>query len=258
MLYPGIKKVRDKFHLSDDGTFVLGTVKNSRIRLSDGVNCKILLITAPSEISDDARTFLNKFSKSPYKARIQINTESVAFTFKEYLLPYSWKKICDVITDCSDYFFNENPMLEASPEDATAVSNSKMKSVDMKYLFKIILVCVLAATAPFFKSEFSRIKFASDMVKSMAVECPIQVDEVTVLDSVRAEHGKVYMYYKVSDADFLSDGADEFLKAGFIENLRTNGTNSMLFDKKIWFFLIYSDSKGDEILRIRIVPVDYK
>ncbi|MBQ9626742.1 MAG: hypothetical protein IJR40_06165, partial [Treponema sp.] len=68
MLFPGIKKVRDKFNLSDDGQFVFGTVKNSRVRLCDGRNCKILTLRAPAEISDQTREALQKFAQKPYKA----------------------------------------------------------------------------------------------------------------------------------------------------------------------------------------------
>ena len=85
MLFPGIKKVRDKFNLSDDGQFVFGTVKNSRIRLCDGRNCKILTVSAPAEISDQTREALQKFAQKPYKARVQVDTQSVTFTFVEIL-----------------------------------------------------------------------------------------------------------------------------------------------------------------------------
>ncbi|MDE7228514.1 MAG: hypothetical protein K2N31_09370, partial [Treponemataceae bacterium] len=97
MIFPGIKKIRDKFNLTDDDLFVRGVVRNSSIRLCDGHNCKILSVTAPAEISGTASAALQKFSEKPFKANIEIVGNTATFTFREYVWPYSWKKIGEVI-----------------------------------------------------------------------------------------------------------------------------------------------------------------
>lgn len=137
MILLGIKKIRDKFNLTDDGLFVEGTVKNSRIRLCDGRNCKILSITAPTTISETARSALQKFSEKPFKAKVQFDSQSqsVTFTFREYLWPYSWKKIGEVIENASKIIYDENP--ELPPPEETVDAQDMEKAVNMVPLFPI-------------------------------------------------------------------------------------------------------------------------
>ena len=257
MLFPGVKKVRDKFNLSDDGKFVKGTVRNSRVRLCDGRNCKILHIAAPQEISEETRAALEKFSQAPYKAKVQIDTQSVTYTFREIFAPYSWKKICDVLEGTSKIIFDANPNLEA-PQEEAAPAELSAKAYDMKKMLSMMAAVAIAVAAPYLLKEVRSFKYAADLARSIQAECPTQLDEITTLDSATSSLFKVYMNYTVTDPLALNDEAALVIKENFIANLRENDLNKELFEKTIWFLLNYNDPSGNQILQIKIVPVDYK
>ena len=263
MLFPGIKKVKNYFNLQDDGTFVFGTVKNSYIRLCDGHNCKILLVNAPEEISDQTREAVKKFSDKPYKAKIQINTKSITFTFTEILTPYSWKKICEIIEGCTQIIYNANPELKAdtsTSESSESTSIAKKATNPAKVLVEIIgiIAIIFAVSRPFISQEYKSAKFASGMAQAMNAECPVQMEGIT-LEKVESKRNKIYLNYTFTfDTTELDENASQLLKDEFIKNLKDNGVTGDLFEQKIWFFLIYHDLDGKELFQIRIVPIDYK
>lgn len=256
MIFPGIKKVRDKFNLTDDGLFVTGVVKNSRIRLCDGRNCKILSMTAPAEISESARAALQTFSEKPFKAKVKIDGNSATFTFAEYVLPYSWKKISEVIGGAAKIIYDENPDLSA-PEEAASEKVVEKKAVNLgRFIVTICLIAVICSR-PFWKKGFLSVKFASDFARYVNAECPMQIDEYTRLDSASSRLFKIYLNYTACGIDLESQDA-EIIKELFIQNLRASGNTAIIADKTIWFILNYFDSDGKEICSITIVPVDYR
>lgn len=256
MIFPGIKKVRDKFNLTDNGLFVKGAVRNSRIRLCDGRNCKILSIIAPAEISETARKALQKFSEKPFKAKVEIDGNSATFTFREYLWPYSWKKIGEVIEGATKIIYDENPHLPAS-EEAESESVMEKKAVNIGHSIAIIFLIVIICSRPFWTKGLLSVKFASDFARYANAYCPMQIDEYTRLDSASSRLFKIYLNYTVCGIDLESQDA-EIIKETFIKNLRASGYVAKISDQTIWFILNYSDSNGDEIFRITILPVDYK
>ena len=259
MIFPGIKKIRDKFDLKDDGLFAQGVVRNSRIRLCDGHNCKILFITAPTEISEAVSKALQKFSEKPFKANIEIDGNVAIFTFREYVWPYSWKKIGEVIESAAKIIYDENPGLPASEEAASGAGTEK-EAVGMGYgIAKIAKVCllVIVALSPFLRKEWSYVRFASDFARSADADCPKQLDEWTRLDSVSSRWFKIYLNYTVYGID-LESLDTESIKESSIQTLRAAVGAAGLSDLKVWFILNYADSDGNEIFQITIFPVDYR
>lgn len=259
MILLGIKKIRDKFNLTDDGLFVEGTVKNSRIRLCDGRNCKILSITAPTTISETARSALQKFSEKPFKAKVQFDSQSqsVTFTFGEYLWPYSWKKIGEVIENASKIIYDENPELPP-PEETVDVQDMEKKAVNMGRLFATMLLIVVVASGRLLLPNYLlSARYASAFARSVNADCPMELDEWTSLDSASSSMFKIYLNYTVYGMDLESQDA-ESIKEMFVQNLRESGAAAEIADRTVWFILNYFDSDGNEIFQIRIVPVDYK
>ena len=256
MIFPGTKKIRDKFNLTDDGRFVRGVVRNSSIRLCDGLNCKILSITAPAEFSETAREALQKFSEKPFKANIEIDGNAATFTFREYFWPYSWKKIGEVIEGAAKIIYDENPSLPASEETASGAVIEK-KAVSMGHAIAKICLLVIVALAPFLRKEWSYVRFASDFARYVNADCPKQLDEWTRLDSASSRLFKIYLNYTICGIDLESQDA-EIIKEMFIENLRASGDTVNLSNLKVWFILNYADSDGNEIFQIAIFPVDYR
>lgn len=257
MLFPGIKKVRDKFNLSDDGKFVKGTVRNSRVRLCDGRNCKILTVSAPAEISDQTREALQKFSQKPYKAKVQVDTKSVTFTFVEILWPYSWEKICQVLDGAAQIFFDANPNLpapEAEPEEAA----SEGRAVNVNFYLRLAGIAIVAAFLPLMLKEWKSIKTAEDCARSIAAECPVQLDEWTSLDSASSSWHKVILNYTITGHENLLDDAQQIIKENFIQSLKSDGSNEYLYERTVWFILNYNDVDGSQLFQIKIVPIDYK
>ncbi len=258
MIFSGIKKVRDKFNLTDDGMFVKGIVKNSRVRLNDGHNCKVLHISAPTEISTAAGEALKAFSQKPYKAKVQVDTNSVTYTFLEILTPYSAEKICQVLEGASKIIYDQNPSLPPPEEDPADDAASSKKAVNVGSVVAAIGGMVIAFAAPFLLKEWRAIKYASDLAQSIQSSCPAQIDEWTTLDSARSSLFKVYLDYTVEEFQDLEENADQIIKENFIQNLRDSGSNKELFERTIWFILTYKNVAGEELFSIKIVPVDYK
>ncbi|MBQ6028780.1 MAG: hypothetical protein IJL24_04555, partial [Treponema sp.] len=194
-----MKKVRDKFNLSDDGTFVKGTVKNCRVRLNDGRNCKILHIDAPAEISDRTREALQSFSEKPFKAKVQVDNKSATFTFAEFLWPYSWKKICQVLEGAAKIIYDQDPSLPPPEEDPADDAASSKKAVNVGSVVAAIGAMIIAFAAPFLLKEWRAVKYASDFAQSIQASCPAQIDEWTTLDSARSSLFKVYLDYTVEE-----------------------------------------------------------
>ena len=267
----GIKKIRDKFNLTDDvlfvkkrtfKIFVKGTVKNSRIRLCVGRNCKILSITAPTTISETARSALQKFSEKPFKAKVQFDSQSqsVTFTFGEYLWPYSWKKIGEVIENASKIIYDEN--LELPPPEETVDAQDMEKAVNMVPLFPTVLLMVVFVVLGqlLLPNYLLSARYASALARSVNADCPMEWDEWTSLDSASSSMFKIYLNYTVYGMDLESQDAEN-IKEMFVQNLRESGVAAEIADRTvwfIWFILNYFDSDGNEIFQIRIVPADYK
>ncbi|MBD5428285.1 MAG: hypothetical protein HDR39_03010 [Treponema sp.] len=259
MIFPGMKKIRDKFDLKDDGLFVRGVVRNSSIRLCDGHNCKILSITAPTEISEAVSKALQKFSEKPFKANIEIDGNVAIFTFREYVWPYSWKKIGEVIEGAAKIIYDEHPGLPASEEAASGEGTEK-EAVGMGYgIAKIAKSCltVIVALGLFLGKEWSHVRFASDFARSANADCPRQLDEWTRLDSVSSRWFKIYLNYTVYGIDLESQDAER-IKEMFIENLRASVDAAELSNISVWFVINYADSDGNEIFQVTIFPADYR
>ena len=259
MIFPGMKKIRDKFDLKDDGLFVRGVVRNSSIRLCDGHNCKILSITAPTEISEAVSKALQKFSEKPFKANIEIDGNVAIFTFREYVWPYSWKKIGEVIEGAAKIIYDEHPGLPASEEAASGEGTEK-EAVGMGYgIAKIAKSCltVIVALGLFLGKEWSHVRFASDFARSANADCPRQLDEWTRLDSVSSRWFKIYLNYTVYGIDLESQDAER-IKEMFIENLRASVDAAELSNISVWFIINYADSDGNEIFQVTIFPADYR
>ena len=259
MLFPGIKKVRDHFNFTDDGNFVNGVLKNSRIRLCDGHNCKILYITAPAEISESTRQALLEFSKKPYNAKLQINTQSVSFTFREIFAPYSWKKICQIIEKAADIFYSANPDLTAPDvEDSGQVTAINSKSVNIGSMFIKFGIIAAAFIGPFIFKELKAIDFAAEYAKTVSAECPVQIDEYTRLDSASSSWHKVFLNYTFTTDDEVTEDLPENIKQNFIDNLKVNNWDSYFYERTTWFMLNYFDLDGNQLFQVKIVPIDYK
>ncbi len=260
MILPGIKKIRDHFNLQDDGTFVFGTVKNSYVHLCDGHNCKILYLRAPTEISEQTGKALNKFSEKPYKAKVRLNTQSVSFTFYEFIAPYSWKKICEVLEGSARIIYNANPELEAdtSESELGAPASIAKKATNFAQVLSIIAAIIFAGVLRICIKEYKSARFASGMAQAMNAECPVQAEDIR-LDTVTSKGYKVYLNYTFTfEISELDESAQQTLKEEFIKNLKENELTEELYRQTIWFFLTYHDLDGNELFQTRILPVDYK
>lgn len=259
MLLPGIKKVRDYFNFTDDGKVVSGILQNSRIRLCDGVNCKILYITAPAPLNDETKEALNKFTQSPYRAKVEFNTQSVTFTFREIFAPYSWKKICDIITETAKIFYNANPGLQApKQEDEAQLTNLNTQSQNVGRFYRTIFLLVLAFLLPLAFKEYKQIEFTKQAAKEISQDCPSQIDDITRLDSASSSWNKLFMNFTFTEEVEVSDELEQTIKENFITNLKENGIDEVFYANMTWFILQYHDLEGKALFEIKIFPINYK
>jgi len=103
MLWPGIKKLGKELELKRTDSEVVGKVKNCYVKMYDGQNMKILELLVP-ELNDSDKEYIeNKLIENKVKRHEWFEC-GVRIIFNEYFIPYSTKKIKDILIDFTDHF----------------------------------------------------------------------------------------------------------------------------------------------------------
>ncbi|MBQ9238400.1 MAG: hypothetical protein IJ191_03680 [Treponema sp.] len=109
MLYPRIKQLGKKLHFKRTDNKIVGTVKNSFVKICDGIGFKSLEITFAEDMQND-----KKISEILVAHRVTAKIctwqhTMLTITFREIFLPYSLKKIVALMAALTDYAYEKNP-----------------------------------------------------------------------------------------------------------------------------------------------------
>jgi len=108
MLWPGIKKLGKELNLKRTDSEVVGIIRNCFVKMYDGNQIKVLELYVP-EIDDDDKNFILKNFESNKIKRYEWLPKGVKIIFTEVFLPYSIKKIKDLLDGLVKYFSNKYP-----------------------------------------------------------------------------------------------------------------------------------------------------
>jgi hypothetical protein len=108
MLWPGIKKLGKELSLKRTDSEVVGIIRNCFVKMYDGNQIKVLELYVP-EIDDDDKNFILKNLESNKVKRYEWLPKGVKIIFTEVFLPYSIKKIKDLLDGLLKYFSYKYP-----------------------------------------------------------------------------------------------------------------------------------------------------
>jgi len=108
MLWPGMKKLGKELELKRTDSEVVGKVKNCYVKMYDGQNMKIMELLVP-ELSDTDKEYIESKLTENKVNRHEWLEHGVRIIFNEYVIPYSTKKIKDILTDFTDHFSEAYP-----------------------------------------------------------------------------------------------------------------------------------------------------
>jgi hypothetical protein len=108
MLWPGIKKLGKELNLKRTDSEVVGFVKNCFVKMYDGRNMKILELYVPEMSDDDKNNIIKKLESRKIK-KYEWIPNGVKIVFIEIFVPYSLKKIKELLDECINYFSNKYP-----------------------------------------------------------------------------------------------------------------------------------------------------
>jgi len=103
MLWPGIKKLGKELELKRTDSEVVGKIKNCYAKMYDGQNKKILELLVPQLNDSDKEYIESKLAENKVK-RHEWFEHGTRIIFDEYVVPYSTKKIKDIVIDFTDHF----------------------------------------------------------------------------------------------------------------------------------------------------------
>ena len=92
-------------------------------------------------------------------------------------------------------------------------------------------------------------------------KCPMMVDDITRIDSVRSEGIVLTYYYTLTGVD---KGMGDFSEAGkqisgqILEQVKTNPEMKTLRESQVTFGYVYYDQNGNLLFELEITPEQYK
>jgi len=108
MLFPGIKKLGKELNLKRTDSEVVGLIKNCFVKMYDGRNMKILELYVPEMDDDDKNNIIKKLEARKIK-KYEWVSSGVKIIFIETVVPYSIKKIKELLDELVNYFNNKYP-----------------------------------------------------------------------------------------------------------------------------------------------------
>jgi len=108
MLWPGMKKLGKELELKRTDSEIVGKVKNCYVKMYDGQNMKILELLVP-ELSDTDKEYIESKLTENKVNKYEWLEYGVRIIFNEYVIPYSTKKIKDILIDFTDHFSEAYP-----------------------------------------------------------------------------------------------------------------------------------------------------
>jgi hypothetical protein len=109
MVWLGIKRIGKKLGFRKTDTEALGFVGNIFAKIADRMGMKTLEIIFPSFDDNDKEFVLKFFAENKIK-EYDWKQDGVLIIFRENFLPYSVKKIHNIIISISNYFGNKYPL----------------------------------------------------------------------------------------------------------------------------------------------------
>lgn len=94
----------------------------------------------------------------------------------------------------------------------------------------------------------------------LSEKCPVMVDDITRLDSVRSEGLVLNYFYTLVDADKdMGDfaGVRPQIEAQILEQVKTNPDMKALRESRVTFGYIYYDRNGKRLFEFKITPGQY-
>jgi hypothetical protein len=108
MLWPGIKKIGKELNLKRTDSEALGFIKNCFVKMYDGYNMKVLELYVPEMDNDDKNNIIKKLEARKIK-KYEWVSNGVKVIFTEIVIPYSVKKIRELLDELINYFSNKYP-----------------------------------------------------------------------------------------------------------------------------------------------------
>ena len=124
MLFPGVKKLGKQLEFERSDSMVIGKVKNTYVRLYDGNNCKILLMTFP-EITDSNKMEIKTILDQYKIKKIEWTDNVMTINFIEIVRPYSIKKIKEIIEIISEYVLTNYPNEQIKCQNCNIIEDGK-------------------------------------------------------------------------------------------------------------------------------------
>jgi hypothetical protein len=108
MLWPGIKKLGKELNLKRTDSEVVGLIKNCLVKMYDGYNMKVLELYVPEMDNDDKNNIIKRLETRKIK-KYEWVPNGVKIIFIEIIIPYSLKKIRELLDEFINYFSNKYP-----------------------------------------------------------------------------------------------------------------------------------------------------
>jgi hypothetical protein len=108
MLWPGVKKLGKELNLKRTDSEALGFIKNCFVKIYDGYNIKVMELYVPEMGDDDKDNIIKKLETRKIK-KYEWVPNGVKITFIEMIIPYSIKKIKELLDEFVNYFSNKYP-----------------------------------------------------------------------------------------------------------------------------------------------------
>jgi hypothetical protein len=108
MLWPGIKKLGKELNLKRTDSEAVGFIKNCFVKLYDGYNMKVLELYVPEMGDDDKNNIVKRLETRKIK-KYEWVPNGVKIIFTEMVIPYSLKRIRELLDEFINYFNSKYP-----------------------------------------------------------------------------------------------------------------------------------------------------
>lgn len=100
------------------------------------------------------------------------------------------------------------------------------------------------------------------VAKEINSQSPMQVDQLTRLDSASSKGGTNLIYYytllQTENSEVNLDTVNKYIRSGIIENVKTHPDLKVFRDNNITLDYNYYDRNGDFVTEISVTPEMYK